>query len=175
MKLGEAGHFSDSVQFPQAAKSIPQQSAVLQARLEAVHCPKNPKINGIHPSMNSFESPFDGPSRRFLLRRVPHHWDADSGNDVLPRDSQTRDSHAVKSDHKPGISDRQQREIDRISGTAAPKTLSMPLHILVPLLMEAQEHNAHWLKDFSNDLVQIDSDLHEVLLAYGNLRRARAA
>jgi hypothetical protein len=60
-------------------------------------------------------------------------------------------------------------EMDRITGLAKPKTVSVPLALMTRLLIEASESNRTWLRDFKDDLVRIDSDLYEVLLAYQDL------
>ncbi len=65
--------------------------------------------------------------------------------------------------------------MDRLSGIAPAKTRTVPLKVFVPLLVEAQERNSAWLADFQDDNVVIDADLHEVLLAYQNLRNQRDA
>ena len=70
---------------------------------------------------------------------------------------------------------RRERELDRITGTAQAKTMSVPFGTLVRLLAAAVEDECTWLEDFSEDTVQIDADLHEVMLAYQNLRQRRAA
>ncbi|MCO8122953.1 hypothetical protein NHH03_14485 [Stieleria sp. TO1_6] len=67
---------------------------------------------------------------------------------------------------------RWMRELDLIAGTGPNKTRSVPLKLLVPLLLSAQQRNSTWLSDFADDTVVIDADLHDVLLAYGNLRLA---
>jgi hypothetical protein len=71
--------------------------------------------------------------------------------------------------------DRRERELDRIAGAAPPKTVSLPLGKLVPLLMHAACSNRAWLTDFADDPVRIDADLYEVLLAYQQLPRRVAA
>lgn len=71
--------------------------------------------------------------------------------------------------------DRQERELDRISGAAKPKTVSVPLGKIVPLLMDAASNDRAWLNDFAEDTVRIDADLHEVLLAYQKLQTRAAA
>jgi hypothetical protein len=76
--------------------------------------------------------------------------------------------------HSPTES-RRQRELDRITGTAEPKTVAIPLGKIVPLLIDAVESDRAWLNDFSEDLVKIDSDLYDVLLAYGDLTKRAAA
>ena len=70
---------------------------------------------------------------------------------------------------------RQQRELDRITGNAEPKTVGIPLGKIVPLLMDAAQSDRAWLNDFSEDLVRIDADLYEVLLAYSDLTKRAAA
>lgn len=67
----------------------------------------------------------------------------------------------------PVVSDsRWARELDQISGTAPQKTRSIPVKLLAPLLLSAQQRNSTWLNDFADDMVVIDADLHDVLLAY---------
>jgi hypothetical protein len=63
-------------------------------------------------------------------------------------------------------SDRQQRELDRLSGVAKPKTVDLTVGQIVPLLIHAMENDRTWLKDFAQDTVRIDADLYDVLLAY---------
>jgi hypothetical protein len=70
---------------------------------------------------------------------------------------------------------RREQELDRISGTAEPRSVSIPLRTIVPLLIDAVENNRVWLHDFSEDLIRIDADLYEVLLAYDDLSRRAAA
>lgn len=70
---------------------------------------------------------------------------------------------------------RTDRELDRLSGTAAPQLVSMPLRHLIPLLLDAVETDRTWLQDFADDVVKVNADLHEVLLAYGELRGRAAA
>jgi hypothetical protein len=72
------------------------------------------------------------------------------------------------------VSGRTQRELDRISGTADPKTVMLPLGKLVPLLIDAVEHERAWIQDFAEDPVHIDADLYDVLLAYQKLRERAA-
>jgi hypothetical protein len=72
-------------------------------------------------------------------------------------------------------SDRRERELDRIAGTAKPKTVSLPLGRIVPLLIDAVENDRAWLNDFADDAVHINSDLYDVLLAYQQLRGRAAA
>jgi hypothetical protein len=77
--------------------------------------------------------------------------------------------------HASNQSDRRERELDRITGTAKPKTVSVPLGRIVPLLIDAVENDRAWLNDFADDAVQINSDLYDVLLAYQQLRDRAAA
>lgn len=71
--------------------------------------------------------------------------------------------------------DRTQRELDRIAGVSEPKTVSVSLGEIVPLLIDAAESDRAWLSDFADDAVRIDADLYEVLLAYRQLRQRPAA
>ena len=72
-------------------------------------------------------------------------------------------------------SDRRERELDRISGTADPKTVAVPLAKIVPLLMDAVSNDRAWLTDFADDTIRIDADLYEVLLAYQQIQTRAAA
>ncbi|QDT03924.1 hypothetical protein K227x_23090 [Rubripirellula lacrimiformis] len=72
-------------------------------------------------------------------------------------------------------SDRRERELDRIAGTADAKTVVIPLGKMVPLLLEAAADDLAWLNDFANDSVRIDVDLYDVLLAYKQMRQSAAA
>ncbi len=72
-------------------------------------------------------------------------------------------------------SDRSERELDRITGSAAAKTVAIPLGKMVPLLIDAVRADRAWLNDFADDIVRIDSDLYEVLLAYGQMTQRSAA
>ena len=72
-------------------------------------------------------------------------------------------------------SDRHERELDRITGNAQPKTVSVALGKIVPLLLDAVSHDRAWLHDFADDSVRIDADLYEVLLAYQKLQSRAAA
>lgn len=67
------------------------------------------------------------------------------------------------------------RELDRLAGTARPKTVSVSAGDLIPLLMDAAENDRTWLRDFADDPVRIDVDLYDVLLAYQQLSNQRAA
>ncbi|TWU47295.1 hypothetical protein Poly51_50940 [Rubripirellula tenax] len=72
-------------------------------------------------------------------------------------------------------SDRRERELDRITGSADAKTVAIPLGKMVPLLMDAVRNDRAWLRDFADDTVRIDADLYGVLLAYSQLRQTAAA
>mgnify|MGYP001815425434 CR=1 FL=1 len=65
---------------------------------------------------------------------------------------------------------RWMRELDQIAGTGPKTTRSVPIKLLAPLLLSAQQRNSTWLTDFAEDVVVIDADLHEVLLAYQKLQ-----
>lgn len=51
-------------------------------------------------------------------------------------------------------------------GLGKPKTVNVSLAQMTRLLIDANESNHTWLRDFKDDVVRIDSDLYEVLLAY---------
>ena len=70
---------------------------------------------------------------------------------------------------------RQDRELDRIAGVSNPKTVTLPVAKIVPLLIHAVESNRTWLHDFADDTVRIDADLYEVLLAYQQIIDRKAA
>ena len=72
--------------------------------------------------------------------------------------------------HQP-IDPRWMRELDQIAGTGPKKTRTLPIKLLAPLLIDAQQRNSAWLDDFADDEVIIDADLHEVLLACQKLHR----
>lgn len=73
------------------------------------------------------------------------------------------------------LSNQRERELDRISGTAAARTVSVPLGKIVPLLIDAGKQQRAWLEDFADDMVRIDSDLYDVLLAYQEMKGRAAA
>jgi hypothetical protein len=70
---------------------------------------------------------------------------------------------------------RRQREIDRICGINEPKSVTIPLATLVPLMIEASENNRAWLNDFSDETVRVDQDLYEVLMAYQTMQTNKVA
>ncbi len=50
--------------------------------------------------------------------------------------------------------------------------VTVSMRQVLPLLLDAVRTNRHWLNDFSEETLEISSDLYEVLLAYKELRRA---
>jgi hypothetical protein len=71
---------------------------------------------------------------------------------------------------EPATDPRWIRELDQITGTGPRQTRTVPIKMLTPLLLDAQQRNSGWLEDFAEDVVVIDADLHEVLLAYQKLQ-----
>ncbi|MCC9643431.1 hypothetical protein LOC71_14190 [Rhodopirellula sp. JC740] len=78
--------------------------------------------------------------------------------------------HESKADSTDLKQARREMELDRMSGLASPKTVALPLAQVARLLIDAASCNRTWLMDFADDVVRIDSDLYEVLLAYQELR-----
>lgn len=72
-------------------------------------------------------------------------------------------------------SNRREQELDRLAGTAQAPTIAVPLGKIVPLLIDAGQQQRAWLDDFADDLVRIDTDLYDVLLAYQEMRGRAAA
>lgn len=78
----------------------------------------------------------------------------------------------------PSIDQHQQAELDRLAGMAPSKTVAISLAQLTSLLLDATQANRTWLHDFADDVVRVDQDLFDVLLAYqemcqsGPIRRA---
>lgn len=66
---------------------------------------------------------------------------------------------------------RTERELDRAAGVARAKPMSMPLGKLAELLLDAAQSNRLWLQDFGDDLVTVDADVFEILMAYDQMRR----
>lgn len=66
---------------------------------------------------------------------------------------------------------RRDRELDRITGCQPPKMVSIPLAQATKLLLDASESNRAWLHDFADDVIRVDADLYEVLLAYQDLNK----
>jgi len=62
--------------------------------------------------------------------------------------------------------------MDRMTGLGNPKTVNVSLAQMTRLLIDASESNRTWLRDFKDDVVRIDSDLYEVLLAYQSIAGA---
>jgi hypothetical protein len=86
-------------------------------------------------------------------------------------DTPTQSSHPPATNHD----DRRERELDRISGTAEARTMSVAFGAFVNFLSHAIRDDAAWLDDFADDTVQIDADLHDVLMTYQQLRQRKAA
>lgn len=53
--------------------------------------------------------------------------------------------------------------------------IAVSLSDMVPILMDAVRNNRLWLQDFADDVVQIPSDLHEILVAYQCMIKQDAA
>lgn len=68
-----------------------------------------------------------------------------------------------------------EQELDRISGAADSKTVSVPLSKVVPLLLDAAENQRTWLDDFSGELLEMNADLYDILLAYQQMKSRAAA
>jgi hypothetical protein len=84
-------------------------------------------------------------------------------------------SHRTLKVHPDTNQSSRERELDRITGVAEAKTVAVPISKIVPLLMDATSNDRAWLSDFADDLVRIDSDLYEVLIAYQQFRERGAA
>lgn len=54
------------------------------------------------------------------------------------------------------------------------KTVTVPLHEVLPLLADAVQSDRTWLRDFAEDEITVSMDLYEVLLAYQHYRRPSA-
>ncbi len=50
--------------------------------------------------------------------------------------------------------------------------VTVSMQQVLPLLVDAVRGNRNWLSDFSEETVEISSDLYQVLLAYKEMRRA---
>ncbi len=50
--------------------------------------------------------------------------------------------------------------------------VAVSMQQVLPLLVDAVRNNRNWLNDFSEETVEISSDLYHVLLAYKEMRRA---
>ena len=70
---------------------------------------------------------------------------------------------------------RRELELDRLTGVADAKQVSLPVSKILPLLIDAAESDRAWLTDFADDLIHIDADLYEVLMAYQQYRERAAA
>jgi hypothetical protein len=99
------------------------------------------------------------PIRRMITKRI----------DFMSKPSLSVFPHDV-----PEPTSRRELELDRITGTAAPNTVSLPVGKLVPLLLQAAQNDCAWLNDFAEDNVRIDADLYDVLLAYQRMQERAA-
>lgn len=102
------------------------------------------------------------------LSVFPRH---ESSDDVSESDRRTNSAKGSRN----ASPERVQNELDRVAGTLEPKSVTVRLATIVPLLLDAVEQNRSWLSDFSDDTVRLDADLFEVLLAYQELREEAAA
>jgi hypothetical protein len=50
--------------------------------------------------------------------------------------------------------------------------VAVSMQQVLPLLVDAVRNNRNWLNDFSDETLEISSDLYQVLLAYKEMRRA---
>lgn len=50
--------------------------------------------------------------------------------------------------------------------------VAVSMQQVLPLLVDAVRSNRNWISDFSDETVEISSDLYQVLLAYKEMRRA---
>lgn len=57
------------------------------------------------------------------------------------------------------------------SATSEPKTVTVPLADVFPLLAEAARSRRAWLADFAEDQITVSQDLYEVIVAYQHYRR----
>jgi len=64
--------------------------------------------------------------------------------------------------------------VELVQGKAPPRTVSVPLGEILPLLADAVRSDRTWLRDFEQDEVTISTDLYEVILAYQYYRRPSA-
>jgi hypothetical protein len=122
----------------------------------------------VFPSQDSLHSDFAGSGS---------HPDSGSANaDVQAGQfSLKKGGSRIGQGSKKPSSERVQHELDQVSGTLEPRSVVVRLATIVPLLLDAVEHNRGWLGDFSDDTVRLDADLFEVLLAYQELREEAAA
>jgi hypothetical protein len=55
-----------------------------------------------------------------------------------------------------------------------PGRVAVPLRDIFPILADAVRAERSWLRDFSEETVEISTDLYEVILAYEHYRRPSA-
>lgn len=70
---------------------------------------------------------------------------------------------------------RTERELDLVTGLAAKRRVAVPLGKVAEILLEAAKDNRAWMEDFGEDLIEMDADLHEILMAYENMHTREAA
>ncbi len=87
---------------------------------------------------------------------------SDASDSSAPRSSEIEDT-------------RRERELDRIAGNAKAKTMPVAFGAFMKFLSQAIEEDCAWLDDFADDTIHIDADLHEVIVAYHQMGRQRAA
>ena len=75
----------------------------------------------------------------------------------------------------PCHSSRTDRELDLITGLSERRRVSLPLAKVASILIDATKQNRAWMEDFKEDLVEMDSDLYEILMAHKNLPTRKAA
>ena len=61
--------------------------------------------------------------------------------------------------------------LDAPTKMASPRVV-VSMQQVLPLLVDAVRNNREWLNDFSDETLEVSSDLYEVLLAYKEMRRA---
>ncbi len=64
---------------------------------------------------------------------------------------------------------------DETSQPNEKQMVSVPFGKFTEVIREAMMNNSTWILDFADDNVQIDKDLYDVVLAYQQLTRNRAA
>lgn len=64
-----------------------------------------------------------------------------------------------------------QNFLDSFTKKESPR-VAVSMQQVLPLLVDAVRSNRNWLSDFSDETVEISTDLYQVLLAYKELRRA---
>ncbi len=75
----------------------------------------------------------------------------------------------------PAMSDRTQRELDLVTGLSPKRRVSLPLAKFTSILIDAAHQDRAWMDDFGDELIEMNADLHEILMAYQNMRTSKAA